>query len=130
MPKEAKNKEKKVKDQKEKKHFLKDVKAELKRVIWPTTKQLFNNTAAVIIIVLVVGVIVFLLDVCFEKMNSFGVEGLKTIVQSSQNEEVNETTGNTETTDGNNVVENGTEDSNTVENSETVSNQENTENAE
>lgn len=130
MPKEAKNKEKKVKDKKEKRHFLKDVKAELKRVIWPTTKQLFNNTTAVIVIVLVVGVIVFLLDVCFEKLNSFGVENLKTIVQSSQNEEVNETTSDTETTEGNNEVEDETETSNTVEDTQADSNQENTENAE
>lgn len=94
MAKEAKNKEKKMKDntskkdsRKEKKHFLKDVKAELKKVIWPTPKQLLNNTLAVIASVIIVGVIVFLLDLCFEKINTFGIEKLKTVVQSSQNEE-------------------------------------------
>lgn len=130
MPKEAKNKEKKVKDKKEKKHFFKDVKAELKKVIWPTKKQLFNNTAAVIVIVLIVGIIVFLLDVCFEKVNSYGVEKLKTIVQSSQNEEVNETTDNTEATESNDTVEGEAEVSNTVESNEADLEQENTENAE
>ena len=122
MAKEAKNKEKKVK---EKKHFLKDVKAELKKVIWPTPKQLFNNTAAVIVIVLIIGVIVFLLDVCFEKMNSFGVEKLKTIVQSTQNEEVEESTENTETTEQNT----DTEVSSKEENSETPSEEINPEEA-
>ena len=93
MPKDAKNKEKKVKEKKENKHFFKDVKAELKKVIWPTKKQLINNTVAVIAIVLIIGIIVFLLDFCFEKINSFGIDKIKTIVQSSQN---NETTGNVE----------------------------------
>ena len=35
-------------DNKVKKNFLKDFKAELKRVIWPTPKQLLNNTTAVV----------------------------------------------------------------------------------
>lgn len=90
MPKDAKNKEKNVKEKKEKKHFLKDVKAELKKVIWPTPKQLINNTVSVIVIVLIVGVIVFLLDLCFEKLNTFGVENLKSIVQSTQTNEIEE----------------------------------------
>ena len=66
MPKEAKSKEskvKKTKTAKNNKNFFKDTKAELKKVIWPTSKQLVNNTLAVITIVLLVGVIVFALDV-------------------------------------------------------------------
>ena len=92
MPKEVKNKEKKAKD-KNKKHFLKDTKAELKKVIWPTSKQLVNNTIAVIVIVLIIGIIVFALDVCFEKMNSLGVNKLKSIVQSNtvESEVINDT---------------------------------------
>ena len=38
MPKEANNKN----QSKDKKHFMKDFKAELKRVIWPISKQLTN----------------------------------------------------------------------------------------
>ena len=34
-------------ENKVKKHFFKDFKAELKKVIWPTPKQLVNNTVAV-----------------------------------------------------------------------------------
>ena len=122
MAKEAKNKEKKIKDstskkdsKKEKRHFLKDVKAELKKVIWPTPKQLLNNTLAVIVSVIIVGVIVFLLDLCFEKINTFGIEKLKTVVQSSQNEEAD------------NVIANDTTEDNVVENSDTDNVQENIE---
>lgn len=106
MAKEAKNKEKKMKDntnkkdsKKEKRHFFKDVKAELKKVIWPTPKQLLNNTLAVIVSVIIVGVIVFLLDLCFEKINTFGIEKLKTVVQSSQNEEADNVIANDTTED-------------------------------
>ena len=75
MPKDVTKNEKK-----EKKHFFRDFKAELKRVIWPTPKQLVNNTVAVITIVLITAVIVFVLDVIFETMNNYGVNKLKEIV--------------------------------------------------
>lgn len=119
MAKEAKNKEKNMKDnaskkdKKVKKHFLKDVKAELKKVIWPTPKQLFNNTLAVIVFVLIVGVIVFLLDFCFNKINTLGIEKLKTVVQSSENvenEEANSTTDENVESNSDEVVENMTTD--------------------
>lgn len=92
MAKEAKNKENKnAKKAKEKKSFLKDTRAELKKVIWPTSKQLINNTLAVIAVVLIIGIIVLVLDICFEKMNEFGVDKLKEAVQSiQQNEETTE----------------------------------------
>ena len=57
------------KEEKNKRHFFKDFKAELKKVVWPTPKQLLNNTIAVITIVLVIGVIVFALDMGFELLN-------------------------------------------------------------
>ena len=60
MPKNVNKKE-----SKDKKHFFKDFKAELKRVIWPTPKQLVNNTVAVITIVLITPIIVFALDLVF-----------------------------------------------------------------
>ena len=88
MPKETKNK-------KEKKHFFKDFKAELKKVIWPTPKQLVNNTVAVITIVLVTAVIVFVLDLAFEKVNTYGINKLKEMVDSKSevsNVITNETT--------------------------------------
>lgn len=141
MAKEAKKKEKKMKDNtnkkasnKDKRHFFKDVKAELKKVIWPTPKQLLNNTLAVIASVLIVGVIVFLLDLCFEKINTFGVEKLKTIVQSSQNEESesnnvenSNTEANDENTNSESDAENSNEESGTE--SEDTSSEENTDNS-
>lgn len=87
------------KNKKENKHFFKDFKAELKKVIWPTPKQLINNTIAVITIVLITAVIVFVLDVAFEKMNTYGINKLKGIVNSKNevsNELTNETTVNEE----------------------------------
>ena len=80
----AENSEKEKNDNKK---FFKEFKAELKRVSWPTRKQLVNNTIAVVSIVVIVAVIVFVLDVIFENMNKFGVEKLKAIVTSSSSEE-------------------------------------------
>ncbi len=84
MSKDSKNKEKKVKQTKGKSSFAKDTKAELKKVIWPNSKQLINNTAAVITIVVIIGLIVFVLDVCLDKVNSYGIDKLKSAVQSNQ----------------------------------------------
>ena len=75
MAKDAKN-------NKETKHFFKDFKAELKKVIWPTPKQLVNNTVAVVVIVLITAIIVFALDLTFETMNTYGIDKLKQIVDS------------------------------------------------
>ena len=77
-------------ENKVKKHFFKDFKAELKKVIWPTPKQLVNNTVAVVVIVLTTAAIVFVLDVIFESLNTYGVEKLKAIVTSSSSETVEE----------------------------------------
>ena len=68
---------------KNKKHFFKDFKAELKKVIWPTPKQLINSTVAVIVIVLITSAIVFVLDLVFDLMNNYGINKLKTMVQKN-----------------------------------------------
>ena len=57
MAKDENKKNKNVK--KENKKFFKNFKAELKKVVWPTPKQLANNTIAVITIVLITTAIVF-----------------------------------------------------------------------
>lgn len=100
MPKDVTKKDKKEK--KEKKHFFRDFKAELKRVIWPTPKQLVNNTVAVITIVLITAIIVFVLDVIFESLNNYGVNKLKQIVDA-HNEQNEDTNSNQE---ANNAVNN------------------------
>ena len=68
------------KENKVKKHFFKDFKAELKKVIWPTPKQLANNTTAVVAIVLITAIIVFALDVVFDLGNKYGITHLQSIV--------------------------------------------------
>lgn len=77
----------KSKSTKKKKSFFKEFKAELKKVSWPTFKQVVNNTGAVIAICLIIATIVFVLDVCFESLNKFGVEKLKALVTSSSTSE-------------------------------------------
>ena len=52
------------KTKKEKKHFFKDFKAELKRVIWPTPKQLVKSTSAVIFIVIVTAATIARTTIC------------------------------------------------------------------
>ena len=44
---------------------FKATKSELKKVVWPTRKQLFNNTGIVIAALIVVGLIIFGLDSLF-----------------------------------------------------------------
>ena len=99
----AKEKESKVKN--ENKHFMKDVNAELKKVVWPTSKQMVNNVTAVIVIVLITAAIVFCLDFVFGAMNKFGVERLKEKVQSNNQTQVVDTQTNNE----NQQVEENTE---------------------
>lgn len=45
--------------------FFKDIKAELKKVIWPTRKQLTNNTLIVLACILLIGAAIWILDFAF-----------------------------------------------------------------
>ena len=74
-------------ENKVKKHFFKDFKAELKKVIWPTPKQLVNNTVAVVVIVLITAAIVFVLDAVFDLGNKYGITQLQSIVNEKFNSE-------------------------------------------
>ena len=126
MAKDAKNN----KDIKNKKHFFKDFKAELKKVIWPTPKQVVNNTIAVITIVLITAVIVFVLDLIFDIFNEQGINRLKSNIKNSvviensvdnndidaQNADINTVNENNETS----VEENNNQD--IVENESSVEN--------
>jgi preprotein translocase SecE subunit len=90
---------KEVKTNKEKKHFFRDFKAELKKVIWPTPKQLINNTAVVVALVLITALIVFVLDLCFDSANKYGVTKLQSMLQNSTSVEENESSEQEEATD-------------------------------
>ena len=112
--KEAKTKKE---NSKNKRSFFKDFKAELKKVSWPTPKQLVNNTVAVITIVLITSIIVFALDLTFETLNKHGVEKIKEVIATDNTTEENETTDNTVVEDTDNtVVEENESEANTVEN--------------
>ena len=108
MAKEAKSN----KDVKNKKHFWKDFKAELKKVIWPSPKQLSNKTFAVIVIVLITAAIVFVLDLAFDLINEKGINKLKA---NLRNKVVVENTVNAEE---NVLVVNTVENESSVENAE------------
>ena len=116
----AKKELKANKDIKNKKSFLKGVKAELKKVIWPTPKQLVNNTVAVITIVLITAIIVFILDFTFETINKNGIEKIKSVIETTKSED--------ESTNTNSEESNNSVTDNTVDENATKSNDENTTN--
>lgn len=131
----AKDENKKVK--KDNKNGFKNFKLELKKVVWPTPKQLVNNTIAVITIVLITAVIVFGLDFVFEKANEYGVERLKSSVESknetsseessieSSDEDTNSNESNSEGEESENSTEENSENNTeTVEQTETTDSEE------
>ena len=112
---------------KNKKSFWKDFKAELKKVVWPSPKQLVNNTIAVVTIVLITAAIVFVLDLTFETLNKQGVEKIKQAIESST--AVEETTDESDTDTDVDVTEESVEESSEQNTTESVENVEsNTEN--
>ena len=113
----AQKDKKEIKNSKDKTSFFKSFKAELKKVVWPTPKQLFNNTVAVLTIVLITSIIVFVLDLAFESANKYGIDKIKQVVTNSVD---NKTTENETNTDGETVNTN---------NETTNSNEENKDNS-
>ena len=61
-----------VKTKKQKKSWFKGLKAEFKKIVWPDQKSLTKETAAVVIVSVVVGVIISVVDL----IASFGIEFL------------------------------------------------------
>lgn len=45
--------------------FFRDVKSEMKKVVWPTKKQVINNTIIVAVVVIISAIILSLLDLIF-----------------------------------------------------------------
>ena len=119
--KKVTNKESNNKDNKNKKSFFKGLKAELKKVIWPTPKQLVNNTIAVITIVLITTLIVFVLDLAFESLNKYGIDKIKASIQTIES---------TNTEDSSNTTENTTNEAADSENTATTENATDTNTAE
>ena len=125
---------KKEKDvnKKQKGHFFKDMKAELKKVIWPTPKQTANNTLAVIGFTLAIALVVFLLDVCFDAINKNGVVALQEKIKSSYSvsNTIENTTGAENVVEETNNTENSTANSTEVEVETNSTNTTNTESQE
>ncbi|MBE7024034.1 MAG: preprotein translocase subunit SecE [Ruminococcaceae bacterium] len=48
------------------KNWFIDMKAELKRVVWPSFKKIRSNTLVVLIFCLVIGVLIWVLDFVFK----------------------------------------------------------------
>ena len=42
--------------------FFKDLKSEMKKVVWPTKKQVLNNTGVALVMMASVGVVIWVLD--------------------------------------------------------------------
>lgn len=125
---------KEKKETKQKSSYFKEMKAELKKVVWPTPKELANNTVAVIAFVFIIALIVFICDFCFDNLNKYGITKMQEKVQSSfqttndsennTSEEQNDTSENTdENTD--NSEENSNEENLENINVESTENQEN-----
>ncbi len=53
--------------------YFRELRSELKKVVWSTPKQVLKNTVIVLISVLIVGVFIWLFDL----VARFGVESLK-----------------------------------------------------
>lgn len=48
--------------------FFKDIRSELKKVIWPTKEQMVNNTLTVLFACLVIGVVIWVVDFGLTKL--------------------------------------------------------------
>ena len=57
--------------------FLREVKSELKKVIWPTPKQTAKNTGIVIVCCVIVGVVIWI----FDWLVGTGIESLILLVR-------------------------------------------------
>ena len=102
---EKKNDKKKLKAPKagNGKHWFKDFRAELKKIIWPTKRQLLENTTVVISMVIIVAVIIFLLDLAFKSITGAVTSG---IVDSKKANSTDNTAVNTVIDTNNETVEN------------------------
>ena len=78
--------------------YFKDVKGEMKKVVWPTFKQVKNNTIIVLIAIILVGLLIWVLDIAFAKT-------LGKVVDKYGNSTSNSSVDFTSDTDGLNLPE-------------------------
>ena len=113
---------KKNNEVKQKNSYFKGMKQELKKVVWPTPKELINNAVAVIVFVIIIGLIVFVLDFGFDNINKYGITKLQEKIQTSF--QTTEDSENEEDDNGVALEEDLSEDSTNVDESEVVENTE------
>lgn len=113
------SKDEKKKEVKNNSRFFKESRAELKKVSWPKPKALFNDTATVIVIVLVVAAIVAVLDLAFLWLNEKVIVSTEQKIVNSQS--VNDIVNPIEINDNTD----GSEESNVEENAENTEDAEN-----
>jgi len=93
MAKEVKKKDNKKEEKVAKKTTNNNsMRSELKKVTWPTRKELMNSTIAVLVIVVITAIIVFFLDVVFESLNTYGINKLRTTISDKVNNQNTTTT--------------------------------------
>jgi len=51
--------------------FFRDVKSEIKKIVWPTSKAVFKNTGVVMVTIIIIGLFIFGLDTLL--MNLLGL---------------------------------------------------------
>ena len=61
--------------------FIGDFFKEVKKVVWPTPKELVNNTVAVIAFVIIIAIIVFVCDFFFYNLNKYAIKNFQEKVQ-------------------------------------------------
>lgn len=120
-------------ENKVKKGFFQNMKAELKKVIWPTGKQVTKNTFATIVFVLLIAVILGVFNLLFNALktgwfnlifpsNSVSNEGATTTQVSGEVLELESGDEGIETSTEGNEEEEGVEESQIVEEQETSEN--------
>ena len=87
MPKK-KNKIQKVDNNTEKKtRWAKGFRQEIKKIIWPTGKELVENTVVVLTSVILVALIIFVLDLAFSELSNLAVTGVSKAVNTTTSTE-------------------------------------------
>ena len=105
MAKNEVNQKQANKNEKNKKTFFKSLKTELKKVVWPTPKQLVNNTVTVVTIVLICAIIIYALDLLFSTVNKQGIDRIRDMVVTSESPEAtNNTTSENATSEENSTT--------------------------
>ncbi len=61
------------------KKFCKDLKGEIKKIVWPDAKTVLKSTAVVLVVVAICGLAIFAVD----QLLSLGLSGLKDVAQKA-----------------------------------------------